>query len=129
MVSLFYYTANRDELNQFIVSNGGTANNSSYTPPMSDQNFTQLYNKARGHFFQKNTVADIQTAFTNNANYFSTEQIKSLLQLVSTESSKLELAKLGYARVVDKQNYSTLLDLFTVASNRTALESHINSQQ
>ena len=55
LVSLFYYTANRDELNQFIVSNGGTANNSSYTPPMSDQNFTQLYNKARGHFFQKNT--------------------------------------------------------------------------
>ena len=99
------------------------------TPAMSDAAFVQVYNKARAHFFQKNTVADVQAAFTNTAHYFSTEQVRSLLQLVTAETTRLELAKLGYARTVDPLYYYSLADLFTVQANRTALENYIRSKQ
>jgi hypothetical protein len=129
LVDIFYNQSVRADLNSFITSNGGVANNSTYTPPMAESAFTQLYNKARSHFFQKNTVAEVQAAFSNTTNNFSTEQVRALLQLVTAESTRLELAKLAYDRAVDPINYSTLLDLFTVQTNRQELDTFIRSKQ
>jgi hypothetical protein len=129
LIDLFYNQYNRDDLNNFIVSNGGVANTSTYTPPMSDASFTQIYNKARGHFFQKNTVKDIKDAFNNTANKFSTEQVRQLLLLANTEPDRLALAKLAYPRVVDRLNFSQLTDMFTIQSNRSELEIFIQAQQ
>jgi hypothetical protein len=129
LAGLFYQSSTRAEFNNFVVANGGVANNTTYNQAMSDAAFTQVYNKARGHFFQKNTVADVQTALSTTTNYFSTEQVRTLLQLVSNESTRLELAKLGYARVVDPLNYASLVELFTLASNRTELENYIRFRQ
>lgn len=129
LVDLFYTQYNRDDLNNFIVSNGGMANTTVYAAPMSDASFTQIYNKARGHFFQKNTLNDIRNAFNNTSNKFSTEQVKQLLLLANTEPDRLALAKLAYPRVVDKYNFSQLLDLFTIQSNRSELEIFIQAQQ
>jgi hypothetical protein len=129
LVDLFYTQYNRDDLNNFIVSNGGVANTTVYVAPMSDASFTQIYNKARSHFFQRNTVKDIRDAFNNTANKFSTEQVKQLLLLASTEPDRLALAKLAYPRVVDSYNFSQLTDLFTIQSNRSELEIFIQAQQ
>jgi hypothetical protein len=129
LVDMFYTQANRDELNSFIVSNGGNANTASYKMPMSDASFTQIYNKARGHFFQKNTLNEIRTAFSNTSNDFTTDQIRQLLLLAKTEADKLALAKLAYPRAVDPINYSQLLDLFTIQSNRTELDIFIKAKQ
>jgi hypothetical protein len=129
LVDMFYTQANRDELNSFIVSNGGNANTASYKMPMSDASFTQIYNKARGHFFQKNTLNDIRTALRNTSNNFTTDQIRQLLLLVKTEADKLSLAKMAYPRAVDQINYPQLLDLFTIHSNRTELDIFIKAQQ
>ena len=129
VVDLFYTQANRDDLNSFIVSNGGVANSNTFKSPMSDASFTQIYNKARSHFFQKNTINDIRNAFNNTANNFSTEQIRQLLVLVNTEPNKLDLAKLAYPRVVDPINFPLLLDLFTIQSNRVELDMFIKAQQ
>jgi hypothetical protein len=126
---MFYTQSNRDELNDFIVSNGGNANTASYKMPMSDASFTQIYNKARSHFFQKNTLNEIRTAVSNTSNNFTTDQIRQLLLLAKTDADKLALAKLAYPRVVDSINYSQLLDLFTIQSNRTELDIFIRAQQ
>jgi hypothetical protein len=96
---------------------------------MSDASFTQIYNKARGHFFQRNTLKDIRDAFNNATNKFSTEQVKQLLLLATTEPDRLALAKLAYPRVVDGYNFSQLTDLFTIQSNRSELEIFIQAQQ
>ena len=128
LVDLFYLQYNRDELNRYIVSNGGVANTTVYKAPMSDANFTQIYNKARSHFFLKNTLNEIKSAFNNTANNFSTDQVRQLLLLARAEADKLVLAKLAYPRVVDTGNFSQLLDLFTIQSNRTELEIFINAQ-
>jgi hypothetical protein len=129
LVDMFYTQSNRDELNGFIISNGGNANTASYKMPMSDASFTQIYNKARSHFFQKNTLNEIRTAVSNTSNNFTTDQIRQLLLLAKTDADKLALAKLAYPRVVDSINYSQLLDLFTIQSNRTELDIFIKAQR
>jgi hypothetical protein len=128
LVDLFYTQYNRDELNNYIVSNGGTANTVNYRAPMDESSFTSIYNKARTHFFQKNTINEVKTALNNTANNFSTEQVKQLLLLVRTEPDRLILAKSAYPRVVDAVNFSQLLDLFTIQSNRSELEIFIQAQ-
>jgi len=130
VVDLFYTQYNRDELNNYIINNGGVANttNTTYRAPMSDANFTQIYNKASTHFFSWDTVKDIKNVFNNTANNFTTEQVRKLLLLVSSEPDKLALAKLAYPRVVDNLNFSQLLDLFTIQSNKTELEIFIQAQ-
>jgi hypothetical protein len=54
--------------------------------------------------------------------------VRQLLLLARAEADKLVLAKLAYPRVVDTGNFSQLLDLFTIQSNRTELEIFINAQ-
>ncbi len=129
VVNLFYSQYNRDELNRFIANNGGSVNNSSYKAPMSDASFSQIYNKARGHFFQKNMLNEIKTAFSNTSNSFSTDQVRQLLLLTKTDADKLALAKLAYPRVVDPINFSQLNNLFTTQSSQTELDIFIKAQQ
>ena len=96
---------------------------------MSAATFNQLYQKARNHFFQSSTVSDVQSAFTNTANYFSTEQVRQMLLLVKAEADRLALAKLAYSRTVDANNFSQLGDLFTTQANKEELASFIRSRQ
>ena len=96
---------------------------------MSAATFNQLYQKARNHFFQSSTVSDVQSAFTNTANYFSTEQVRQMLLLVKAEADRLALAKLAYSRTVDANNFRQLGDLFTTQANKEELASFIRSRQ
>jgi hypothetical protein len=71
----------------------------------------------------------VQSAFTNTANYFSTEQVRQMLLLVKAEADRLALAKLAYSRTVDANNFSQLGDLFTTQANKEELASFIRSRQ
>lgn len=53
-----------------------------------------------------------------STNYFTTAQLRQLLRLFNFESNKLQLAKLGYDKVVDQGNYYSLNDMFTFNSSR-----------
>ena len=128
--NLFNVQQNRDEWNNYINSGSSTVGGA--TPArtaMSAATFNQLYQKARNHFFQSSTVSDVQSAFTNTANYFSTEQVRQLLLLVKAEADRLALAKLAYSRTVDANNFSQLGDLFTTQANKEELASFIRSRQ
>ncbi len=122
----------KDDLSNYIRSQGGIVrandNNTYYNrTPISDASFTEIYNGARSHFFQKNTIEDVRAAFNNTNNYYSTEQIRQLLLLVSSESERLSLAKLSYARVADATNFSRIYELFNDA-NRDELSRYVNNQ-
>jgi hypothetical protein len=56
-----------------------------------------------------------------NTNYFSTDQVKYLLQLFNSEDNKLELAKLAYGKTVDQYNYYTLNNIFKFNSSKDEL--------
>ncbi len=129
LTELFTVQYNRDELNNFIVSNGGAVNTSPVKPAMTATAFAQIYNQARSHFFTKNTVNDVRVAFTTTSNFFSTDQVRQLLMLVPTEIDRLALAKVAYARVVDASNFINLVDLFPTQSNKNDLETFIRAQK
>jgi len=91
-------------------NNGGY--NSSYHQAMSDYDFNQLLQKIRNQWIGKlSTVKDAM-----NGNYFSTGQVKQMLQVFSSENDRLDLAKLSYRNLVDRQNFRQLYDLFSYQS-------------
>lgn len=128
---LFASQASKNDLNNYIRSQGGTVVVDAYSSrtAVSDAAFTQIYNEARSHFFQKNTVADVRTAFNSTVNYYSTEQIRALLSLVSSETERLSLAKLSFARAADPANFSRLYDLFSSQAYRDDLAAYVRDQQ
>jgi len=60
-------------------------------------------------------------------NCMSTEQVKEMMELLSFEKAKLDLAKYGYSRVTDKRNYYKINDALTFESSKTELDTYINS--
>ena len=56
-----------------------------------------------------------------NANYFTTAQLKQLLGLFNVEDNRLQLARLGYDKVVDQSNYYSLNDMFSFNSSKDEL--------
>lgn len=56
-----------------------------------------------------------------STNYFSTDQIKQIVQLFVFEDNKLAIAKYAYKYTLDKNNYYTLLDAFVFSSNKSEL--------
>jgi hypothetical protein len=49
--------------------------------------------------------------------YFTTNQVKELVNLFTFESSKLEVAKSLYDHTIDKQNYYQVNSTFTFSSS------------
>ena len=69
--------------------------------------------------FETNKMTSAEQIISTN--YFTTAQLKQLLGLFNFESNKLQLAKLGYDKVVDQSNYYTLSDLFSFNSSKDEL--------
>ncbi|MBK8496465.1 MAG: DUF4476 domain-containing protein, partial [Chitinophagaceae bacterium] len=49
--------------------------------------------------------------FNNTANYFTTYQASRLIQLVTAENNRLQLAKLSYRSVTDRSNFYQVNEL------------------
>ncbi|MES2429696.1 MAG: DUF4476 domain-containing protein [Bacteroidota bacterium] len=60
-----------------------------------------------------------------SSNYFSSEQVKQILQLFSFENTKLDVAKYAYKYTIDKNNYYSLVDVFSFNSSKTELMQYI----
>jgi Domain of unknown function (DUF4476) len=129
LYTIFNTQANRDDFNAYVRYGGTVSSTTTVTsrPAMSDGDFTKLQLKARLHFRQSSTVAEIKTALDNTNNYFSVDQIRSLLSLVSAEADRLTLAKLAYGKTVDPANFTSLYDLFTSQNSITELNNYIKS--
>lgn len=81
---------------------------------MSDYDFSQLIQRMRNQWIGKmNTASDAVSS-----NYLSTYQAREVLQLFSSQSDRVELAKLSYRNLVDQQNFQQLYDLFSYQSQR-----------
>ena len=65
--------------------------------------------------FESTRVELAKTAIQQNN--FTTDQIKLLLSFFTFESSKLEVAKLAYAKTIDRQNYFRIFDAFAFDSS------------
>jgi hypothetical protein len=90
----------------------GDWNNNRSNQAMSDYDFNQLVQKINKQWLGKMGTA--RDGLSNN--YFNTYQVRQILQIFSSESDRLELAKLSYRNVVDQQNFRQLYDLFSYQS-------------
>jgi len=105
--------------------NGDYGNNNGYNQAMNESDFNQLLQKIRNQWFGKiNTAKD-----GINSNYFTTQQVRQVLQLFSSENDKLELAKLAYRNTVDQRNFSQLYDVFAYQSSRDELDQYIRNNR
>ncbi len=116
--------ASRDELNAYInnSNNGGTTNTA-----MSTADFNTLYQTISGQFFPNEQMNSLTTTFNNTSYYFTTAQARQLIQLVSYESNRLQLAKLSYRTITDRNNFSQLYDIFSSQASKTELDNYVRT--
>ena len=127
MNTLLNTQASRNELNIFV----GTYDNSNpvYTKvAMKDADFNTLYRDIQNRFGIGAKMSALSNAFASESYFFTTAQTKQLIQLVSSESNRLELAKASYDNIVDQANFSQLYDMFS-SSSRNELEVYIKGNQ
>ena len=129
LYDLLYNQSSRNELNNYVIANGGNGSNVQYTNriAMSDADFTSVLQKVSNHFLPWDKVRDAKAAFSNTAYYFNTSQIRQVLTVITSESDRLELAKLAWNRVTDPAYFTSLFDMFTSQANRDELNVYIQA--
>lgn len=96
-----------------------------YSKAIDNNEFDRVLWAINKESFETNKMTSAEQIIS--ANYFTTAQLKQLLRLFSFEGNKLQLAKLGYDKVVDQSNYYSLSDLFTFNSSRDELDRCISA--
>ena len=105
--------------------NGGW--NYRYPQAMNDRGFDQFRFTVNKTSFE-NPKMDIGKEVISQ-NYFTADQIKTLLESFNYESSKLEMAKYAYDRTLDKENYYTLINAFTYSISKQDFTRFLQQQR
>ena len=113
---------------QFIESFLPEFQESTSTVPMNNNEFNQLLQSVRGKWSQALKGETISEAFNNQRNHFTTSQIKQLLNTISLENDKVDLAKLAYRSVTDSVNFLQINDLFKTQASRNDLNEFLRAK-
>lgn len=124
---LLSYQSNKDNLATFVASyQPGTINtNTSYRVAMSDYDFNATVQDVRSRFLPFEKMSTLTGIFNNSNNYFTSEQAKQLIGLVSSESNRVQLAKYAYRNIVDRKNFRTIYALLDSQSSRDELDVYV----
>jgi hypothetical protein len=106
--------------------NNGTQNNG-YNNSMGAQPFNKLKQVLSNSTSEPNRLKLMQTQIANAR--ISAGQLNELVGLFNFENYKLDAAKFGASRVVDKQNLFTLYDAFSFESSKTEFAKYIAKLQ
>ena len=104
-----------------------------YTPPvytrtpMSNSSYTSLYNEVRNTYGFGAKMSRLTEIFANESYYFTVAQAKQLVQLVSDESNRLELAKSAYGNITDPAYFNLMYDVLTSQSSKNELSTYVNT--
>jgi len=104
-----------------------------YTPPvytrtpMSNSSYTSLYNEIRNTYGFGAKMSRLTEIFANETYYFTVAQAKQLIQLVSDERNRLDLAKSAYGNITDPENFNLMYDLLTSQSSKNELSTYVNT--
>lgn len=119
------YVRNYDYNNPINSGSENRANQTYTRTAMTDGSFTNLYNSISRQFGLGVKMSSLTNEFNNVNNYFTVAQARQLIQLVSDENNRLQLAKSSYDNIVDPENFTRLDDLFTSQSKRTELSDYV----
>jgi len=94
---------------------------------MTDANFNAIYNNVSSTWGLGAKMSALTEVFNNESNYFTVAQAKKLIQLVSSESNRLQLAKASYGNITDPQSFSSMYDLLSSQVSRDELAAYVSS--
>ncbi|MEO5570142.1 MAG: DUF4476 domain-containing protein [Bacteroidia bacterium] len=97
-----------------------------YYMPMSNYDFDNLRQSIDSKSFESTRMEIAKQVVSQR--YVSTLQVKELMDLLTFESSKLELAKFAFDKTVDKENYFRVNDAFTFESSIRELDDYIKDK-
>lgn len=112
----------------FTEKKSTATSNASTAKAMTDADFNKLAASVKAKWSQSSRVTAVRSAFNTTSNYFTTDQAGQLLMLVTSETSRLELAKLSYPRITDAANFSDIADLFNSQANKENIALFIQSK-
>jgi hypothetical protein len=122
--------SSRNELDTYVRNNydyrGGTVYTDVRTP-MTDANFNTMYNDVSNRWGLGAKMSALTDIFDNENNYFTVVQAKQLIQLVSDENNRLQLAKSAYNNITDPQNFNLMYDVLASQSKRNELAAYVNA--
>jgi hypothetical protein len=106
--------------------NGGYGNNNGgYFRAMSDNEFGRALTTISNERSNYSKLQVMQQVI--HSNYFTSAQVRQMLQLLSFETDKVDMAKLAYDKTVDKQSYFVVNDVFSYSSSKDELARYIRS--
>jgi hypothetical protein len=126
LYNLFTSASNRNDLISYVntMQNGNTV---VVKVPMTEADFDTMYRNLQYSFGIGVKYSSLTDIFNTETNYFTVAQTKKLIQQVSSESNRLELAKLSYNNITDPANFSQLYDIFSSQTSRDELINYVNS--
>lgn len=124
LYDLFNSEASIRELKEFVNDYGDTYDEKN---PMSDTDFTRLYNDIKNQWPSSTQMTSLAAAFNNTANFFTVSQASQLIQLVSYETNRLQLCKYAYRGIVDPENFTQLNSLLNFQSSRDELADYVKN--
>jgi hypothetical protein len=125
-----FSNSSRNELEVYVRDHQGSP---VYAPPvytrtpMSNSSFTSLYNEVRNTYGIGAKMSRLTEIFANETYYFTVAQAKQLIQLVSSESNRLELAKSAYGNITDPGNFNLMYDVLTSQSSKNELSTYVST--
>jgi acylphosphatase len=125
-----FSNSSRNELELYVRDHqDGRVNTSPvYTrTPMSNSNYTSLYNEVRNTYGFGAKMSRLTEIFATETFYFIVTQAKQLIQLVSAESNRLELAKSSYGNITDRENFNLMYDVLSNQSSKNELSNYVNT--
>ncbi len=127
LYDLFTYASYRNDLANFVAGNGGTGAVGVTHVAMTESEYNSLYRSVQMTFGFGAKMSVLAEIFNTETNYFTVEQAKQLIRLVSDEDNRLTLAKSSYNNIVDTENFGNIYDIFSSQSSKDALKNYVNS--
>jgi len=94
---------------------------------MTTTDFNDLYSEIRSQWRSSRRTTMVNDAIANTSNYFTTAQAKQLIELVTNQSTRFNLAKAIYPRITDPVNFTQMYDVFTSQSHREQLADYVST--
>lgn len=89
------------------------------TSPLSEASFQTEFEKVKSHDFDEAKKTAIEALFSK---CLTSNQIKQLLQELSFEEDKLDLAKKAYKNVSDPSNFGVVKAVFDFDDSKKAID-------
>lgn len=126
VMDVFSFQMSKDNLASFIRNYKDSNTNDGRTP-VSDSKFNELKQSVQTRIFPGEKMSALQDLFNDNRYYYTSNQAKQLIELVSLESNRLTLAKLVYRNITDRNNFRVVSDLLYSQNSKNQLDEYVRN--